>query len=84
VLPGPSTDRVLANPRRQAESAATPGHERASETPEPTLRFEPDPRPNADAVAPRRVVDEPVTFPLFTDPEVEAERGHGDSGGERP
>jgi energy-coupling factor transporter ATP-binding protein EcfA2 len=53
VLPGPSGERLLANPTRPlTEPASSPA--RPPETPVPTLRFEPDPRPNPDPVAPRR------------------------------
>lgn len=94
VLPGPSSERVLAHPRRSREPEAVtvsarpstmpepttspelPGE--ASEpvttsagpdrTPQPTLRFAPDPRPNPNPVAPRRTTsDEPTTAPLFPD-----------------
>ena len=63
VLPGPSTERVLAMPRQAgSEPAATSPSSaaivapspRTAEVPQPTLRFEPDPRPNPDPVAPRR------------------------------
>jgi DNA repair exonuclease SbcCD ATPase subunit len=48
VLPGPSTDRVLAAPARPRPADV----ETAAEVPQPTLQFEPDPRPNPDPVAP--------------------------------
>ncbi len=55
VLPGPSNERVLANPTRPAPVEGARGADIA-EAPAPTLRFEPDLRPNPDPVAPRRTV----------------------------
>jgi DNA repair exonuclease SbcCD ATPase subunit len=66
VLPGPSAERVLSNPRRTPQAAADDS--RPADVPEPTLRFEPDPRPNPDPVAPRRVApEEAVSGTLFGD-----------------
>ncbi len=48
VLDGPSNDRVLAAPAR-----ARPVKSETPEVPQPTLHFDPDPRPNPDPVAPR-------------------------------
>ena len=48
VLPGPSSDRVLAAPARPRPARV----ETTTEVLQPTLRFEPDPRPNPDPVAP--------------------------------
>lgn len=45
ILAGPSSDRVLAAPARPAPAS--------SDAPQQTLRFDPDPRPNPDPVAPR-------------------------------
>jgi hypothetical protein len=53
VLPGPSAERVLANPTRPLPEAATAAAGSAG-APAPTLRFAPDPRPNPDPVAPLR------------------------------
>lgn len=47
VLPGPSKERVLAQPRRTTPEPPAAG------TPAPTLTFAPDPRPNPDPLAPR-------------------------------
>ena len=59
VLPGPSKERVLAMPRKPRREHAAEG----ADEPEPTLRFEPDPRPNPDPVAPRRVEAEDEAAP---------------------
>ena len=72
VLPGPSSERVLAHPR----GTATPGVDavfgEVDVAPQPTLRFEPDPRPNPDPLAPRlEEPPEPVTEPLFAEPSSE-------------
>ncbi len=68
VLPGPTSERVLANPRRQPQAEAETAPSATEELPQPTLRFAPDPRPNPDPVAPRRVSEEePVMVPLFAD-----------------
>ena len=67
VLPGPSSERVLAHPRR-AVSPPEAATEAAADgdAPQPTLRFAPDPRPNPDPVAPRREQPEEAgTVPLF-------------------
>jgi hypothetical protein len=59
-LPGPSNERVLANPRPAAQDVPP------ADALQPTLRFEPDPRPNPDPVAPRRPQpEEVVSEPLF-------------------
>ncbi len=65
VLDRPSDERVLAHQRPTDSETAS---QRPSEAPQPTLRFEPDPRPNPDPVAPRRVEPaEDETVPLFAD-----------------
>ena len=67
VLPGPSSERVLAAPRAARTQVAPREAEvlqpttREAEVLQPTLVFEPDSRPNPDPVAPRKVAaaDEP-------------------------
>jgi uncharacterized protein YhaN len=54
VLPGPSSERVLAQPPRRRPVAATASRAGPTDIAAPTLRFEPDPRPNPDPMAPRR------------------------------
>jgi hypothetical protein len=54
VLDGPSNDRVLAAPARP-KAVVADGPQQAM----PTLRFDPDPRPNPDPVAPRQGSQEP-------------------------
>ena len=59
LLPGPSNERVLAHPvRKKPESEP---FERPDEAPQPTLTFEPDPRPNPDPLAPLRQAAEDAT-----------------------
>jgi DNA repair exonuclease SbcCD ATPase subunit len=70
VLPGPTQERVLANPRGATpvtgQSSATPATaapaqvaaDGSVDTPEQRIFFEPDPRPNPDPVAPLHVEDE--------------------------
>ncbi len=75
VLSGPSSERVLTHPRPAAPTETTPpaAPDRPPDTPDPVLRFAPDPRRNPDPVAPRRKADEePMMEPLFGDPEQEA------------
>jgi hypothetical protein len=81
VLPGPSSERVLAHPRRAVQpeaptegaAEAPTGAQTEGEVPQPTLRFAPDPRPNPDPVAPRRVEpEEPGSVPLFAPAEEAA------------
>ena len=78
VLPGPSSERVLAHARRTVEPEAPTEVVTEAPTdgdaPQPTLRFAPDPRPNPDPVAPRRLEpEEPGSVPLFA-PAEEAAR----------
>lgn len=62
VLDGPSNERVLAAPARPRAAAAE-----GAQPAQPTLRFDPDPRPNPDPVAPRHEDSEP---PSAADPDT--------------
>ncbi len=62
VLPGPSNERVLAMPRK-SETEAEGDTARPVGAPRPTLTFAPDPRPNPDPVAPRRVEGDAAAGP---------------------